>query len=144
MKAVYIYSNYNLNEHKQSAGDSFSAFKTPDAAGEQAEAAAEQDPYARYIRCVEAISSSKMSPKMAPTKTRVTRVTRRKPRVPEGLARRERRELHTAVESETCAGQSPTASPSRQSLQHSMTAWSTVLSTCAGRRMAGRWARSPG
>jgi len=48
MKAVYIYSNYNLNEHKQSAGDSFSAFKAPDAAGEQAEAAAEQDPHARY------------------------------------------------------------------------------------------------
>ena len=48
MKAVYVYSNYNLNEHKQSAGDSFSAFKVPDAAGEQAEVAAEQDPHARY------------------------------------------------------------------------------------------------
>ena len=41
MKAVYVYSNYNLLELKQSAGDSFSAFKTPDSAGEQAEAAAE-------------------------------------------------------------------------------------------------------
>ena len=41
MKAVYVYSNYNLLELKQSAGDSFSAFKTPDSAGEQAEVAAE-------------------------------------------------------------------------------------------------------
>ena len=74
MKAVYVYSNYNLNEHKQSAGDSFSAFKVPDSAGEQAEVAAEQDPHARYTlrRGNEAISSSRMSPKMARTKTRAT------------------------------------------------------------------------
>ena len=144
MKAVYVYSNYNLNEHKQSAGDSFSAFKAPDAAGEQAARQLQSRIPTLGIRCGEAISSSKMSPKMAPTKTRVTRVTRRKPRVLERLARRERRELHAAVGSERYADQSRTASPSRQSLRHSMAAWSTVLSTCAGRRTAGRWARSQG
>ena len=48
MKAVYVYSNYNLSGHKQSAGDAFSAFKAPDQAGEQAAAAEQQDPHARY------------------------------------------------------------------------------------------------
>ena len=47
-KAAYVFSNYNLLNHKQTAGDSFAAFKAPDSAGEQAAAAAEKDPYSRY------------------------------------------------------------------------------------------------
>ena len=50
--------------------------------------------------------------------------TRRKPTVrmesKMQRVRRERRELHSAVGSERCAGQSPTASQSPQSLQYSM------------------------
>eukprot|EP00966_Prymnesium_polylepis_P153859 3552656-Prymnesium_polylepis.1 len=42
MKAVYVYSNYNLRRHKQSAGDAFAAFNS---VTEEA-AAAEKDPLA--------------------------------------------------------------------------------------------------
>ena len=89
----------------------------------QAEVAAEQDPHARYTlrRGNEAISSSRMSPKMA---RKQTRTTRRKPTVRMESrmqrVRTERRELHSAVGSERCAGQSPTASQSPQSLRYSM------------------------
>ena len=40
MKAIYVYSNYNLRQHKQGAGDSFSAFNS---AASEADAAA-KDP----------------------------------------------------------------------------------------------------
>eukprot|EP00966_Prymnesium_polylepis_P014182 327503-Prymnesium_polylepis.1 len=45
MKAIYVYSNYNLSEHKQSAGDGFRAFLHEDPAGEQEQASAEKDPH---------------------------------------------------------------------------------------------------
>ena len=40
--------NYNLREHKQSAGDAFSAFNSSDPAGEQDAAEQEKDPYAKF------------------------------------------------------------------------------------------------
>ena len=48
MKAVYVYSNYNLREHRQSAGDAFSAFSStdPSESGECGEHG--QDPVAKY------------------------------------------------------------------------------------------------
>eukprot|EP00966_Prymnesium_polylepis_P142029 3279967-Prymnesium_polylepis.1 len=45
MKAVYVYSNYNLRQHKQSSGDAFSAFNSVAAE----EAAAQKDPLGHEI-----------------------------------------------------------------------------------------------
>ena len=45
MKAIYVYSNYNLRQHKQSAGDAFAAFN---AAAAEADAAA-KDPLADQV-----------------------------------------------------------------------------------------------
>ena len=43
MKAIYVFSNYNLREHKQSAGDAFSAFTSTNPAGAQQQAEEEKD-----------------------------------------------------------------------------------------------------
>eukprot|EP00966_Prymnesium_polylepis_P094336 2183576-Prymnesium_polylepis.1 len=45
MKAVYVYSNYDLRRHKQSAGDAFAAFNS---VTEEA-AAAEKDPLTEQV-----------------------------------------------------------------------------------------------
>jgi len=55
MKAICIYSNYNLRDHKQSARDAFSAFTSPDAVGQQDQAENEKDPYAKYARGVKEV-----------------------------------------------------------------------------------------
>eukprot|EP00966_Prymnesium_polylepis_P336783 7391746-Prymnesium_polylepis.1 len=48
MKAIFVFSNYNLSEHKQTAGDAFSAFRQEqDPAGDQERAGVEKDPYQR-------------------------------------------------------------------------------------------------
>ena len=130
MKAVYVYSNYNLNEHKQSAGDSFSAFKVPDSAGEQAEVAAEQDPHARYtLRRGNLIFKDVTEDGSDKDESDGEEADGEDGKQERERVRTERRELHPAVGSERCASQSPMVSLSPQSLRHSMTAWLTALST---------------
>eukprot|EP00966_Prymnesium_polylepis_P144029 3325357-Prymnesium_polylepis.1 len=48
-KAIFVFSNYNLRNHKQSAGDAFSAFNSDVPAAPQMEAVADKEPYAKYI-----------------------------------------------------------------------------------------------
>eukprot|EP00966_Prymnesium_polylepis_P039421 914619-Prymnesium_polylepis.1 len=45
MKAVYVYSNYNLSRHKQSAGDAFAAFNSAESQTD----AVQKDPLADHI-----------------------------------------------------------------------------------------------
>jgi hypothetical protein len=58
MKAIFVFSNYNLSEHKQSAGDAFSAFVHEDPAGECGWSIHEPAPLAAALNLAEAMRSN--------------------------------------------------------------------------------------